>query len=257
MNPFSSVKLIAMKELRSTFLSPVFYVIASCFCLILGWIFFNLLVSYLESVHNQMANQSNITFAMGVLKAFFSNMNFLFVLVTPVFTMKALASEQERGTFDLLMSCPLRPWQLILGKWLAGFISLLSLLVLSLVIPLILAISNLPLGEFLFTGYLAVLFNITLYVSLGIFVSSLTSNQNIAALLTLLGILFLWMIPWAAQTSHNLFLIEIYRYLGVMTHFGSILSEGTLLSSDLFYYFSTSLMFILAGMLATYRKRSL
>ena len=255
MSSWHRIKLIAFKELRQTYLSPVFYIVASCFCLILGWIFFNLLVGYLESVHNHMANQSNIDFAAGVLKSFFTNMNFLFVLITPVFTMKTLASEKERGTFDLLMSCPLKPWELIIGKWLSSWVSMLSLLVLSLVIPLILAISNLPLGEVVVTGYMGILFNMTLYSALGIFFSTLSSNQNIAALLSLVGIMFLWMIPWASQNSHNLMLIEIYRYIGVMTHFGFILNEGIISSSHLFYYFSTSLLFLGAAILILYRRR--
>ena len=250
------IKLIALKEIKQSFKSPVFYIVASCFCFILGWIFFNLLVSYLESVHNQMANQSNITFAMGVLKQFFSNMNFLFVLVTPVFTMKTLAAEKENGTFDLLMSCPLKPWELIIGKWIASWVSLTSLLVLSLVIPLILAVSNLPLGEFMVTGYISIFLNISLYSALGVFFSTLSSNQNISALLTLVGILLLWMVPWASQTSHNLILIEIYRYIGVMTHFGFMLTEGIITTSHVFYYLSTIAVFVFSAVLILYRRRT-
>lgn len=253
---FERVRLIFLKDLKSIFVSPMFFVIGAFFALLMGWIFFNLLVTYLESVHNHMVNQSNLTFSDGVLKPFFSNMNFLLVLVTPIFTMRALATEQEKGTLDLLFSSAIRPWEIIIGKWLASWVSVFALIFMTLIIPLILFISNLPLGGVILSGYLAIMLNMTLYISLGIFLSSMTTNQSVAALMTLAGILFLWLIPWASQTSHNLLLIEIYRYLGVMTHFGTVLS-GILSMSDLVYYLSSSFILMIGSIVILNRKRGL
>lgn len=253
MSSLVRIKEITLREVKESFLSPGFYLIMALASLFLGWVFFNLLVSYLESVHNHLVNQSNVTFSDGVLKPFFNNMNFLFVIIVPIFTMKLLASEKERGTMDLLFSSPLRPWELILGKFIAASLEVLSLLTLSFIIPIVIFQSNIPLGETIFTGYLAIVLNLFLYLSIGTFISSLSSNQNVSALMTLILILFFWMIPWAAQTSHNLILIEIYGYFGIMTHFGNILN-GILTSSDLFYYFSLSFFFLSMAILFTYRR---
>ena len=189
MSSLRRVFQIVKKESQLNFLSPQYFAIVGLFSLLMGWIFFNLLVTYLDSVHNHMVNQSNVTFNIGVLRPFFSNMNFLFVILAPIFTMKTLAGEKERGTFDLLMSCSLRPWELMLGKWLASWAGMFSLVAISFLIPCVLVASSLPLGEFLFSGYLAVILNMTLYTSIGVYLSSLSNNQNVAALMTLVGIL--------------------------------------------------------------------
>lgn len=256
MKSVSKIILIMNKELRSMFASPIFFIMAACFCFIMGWIFFNLLITYLESVHNHMVNQSNITFSDGVVKPFFSNMNFMLALMTPIFTMKTLANEKERGTLDLLLSSSLSPWELVIGKFLASWLSLISMIALSLTVPFILGISEISITEIALTGYLAIFLNVMIYNSLGILLSTLTANQNVAALTTLVSILFLWMIPWAAQTSHNLILINIYTYLGVMTHFTSILN-GVLTSSDIFYYVSSSIVFVMLAVLFMYKRQKL
>lgn len=228
---------------------------ASFFCFLLGWIFFNLLVTYLESVHNHMVNQSGISFTLGVIRPFFYNMNFLFLFMTPVITMNSLGGQRQRGSFDLLWATPLREWEFLVGKWIASVLSLSAFLVLSLSIPLILLGANLPLGGLL-SGYLALFLNLSFYISVGVFISTFTSSQAVSALATLVVILFFWMIPWASQSSYQLILIEIYRYLGVMTHFTGVL-EGKISTSNLCYYLSfEGLLFLLSFFWLSRRKES-
>jgi ABC-2 type transport system permease protein len=94
------------------------------------------------------------------------------------------------------------------------------------------------------TSYLAVLMNAGAYISLGMFCSSISSNQVIAGLLSILGIMFLWMITWGGHLNSNYLVAEIFTYIGITSHFERLL-RGVLGTQDLIYYFSFIFIFSL------------
>src|SRR5262249_11300539 len=118
MNTFS----IAAKELRSYFVSPIAYVIIA-FWLVATGLFFTLILNF-----NRTAS----------LQDLFGTVTVLLLLIAPVLTMRLLAEEQRTGSLELLMTAPIRDWEVVLGKFLAAVTLFLAMMLLTLAYPLML-----------------------------------------------------------------------------------------------------------------------
>jgi len=224
------------KEVESYFASPLAYILIGLFSLITGIMFFNLLVTYTDGVQaipQDMAQ--NISFVEEVVLKLFANINFLFLIFIPLITMKLFSEEKRLETIDLFWLSPIKEWQVVIAKGLSALTLVLSMLFMTFIFPLIIWGVGIKDISLLSTSYLSVLLNACCYVSLGLFCSSITSNQIISALLSILGILFLWMITWGGHLNSNYMISEIFNYLGITSHFERIL-RGLLGTQDLIYY---------------------
>lgn len=226
------------KELESYFSSPLAYILIGLFSLITGTFFFNLIVTYsdgLQAIPQHMSQ--NISFVEEVVLRLFANINFLFLVFIPLITMKLFSEEKRLETIDLYWLSPIRDWEVVLAKGLAAFCLILAMLLMTLVFPLIIWGVGIRDFSLLGTSYLSVLLNASCYISLGLFCSSLSGNQIIAALLSILGIMFLWMITWGGHLNSNYVVAEIFTYIGITSHFERIL-RGLIGTQDMIYYFT-------------------
>ena len=240
------IGVIALRELKCFFKSPLAYVIAGIFTLTMGWIFFNLLVEYVEKVQNIPGIQDGQWgFINGVVLKLLGNINFMFLFLSPIITMRLFAEENRESTIDLYYAAPIGDYQIVLGKYLASVIMGIFLLSTTLLFPLVFQTVQLESFSFVYTGYLGLFLNILCYFSIGIFASALTNNQIVAALVSFVLIMSLWMLNWVAQVSSNYLLVEIFQYLSVVNHF-EMLAKAKLGISDLIYYFSIVTFFIFA-----------
>lgn len=224
------------KELESYFSSPLAYVLIGLFSLISGVIFFNLLATYtdgIQAIPQHMAQE--ISFVEEVVLRLFANINFLFLVFIPLITMKLFSEEKRLETMDLYWMAPVREWQVVLSKGLAALTLILAMLVMTGIFPLIIWGVGIRDFSLLGTAYLGVLMNALCYIALGLFCSSLSGNQIIAALLSVLGIMFLWMITWGGHLNSNYLVSEIFTYIGITSHFERIL-RGLLGTQDIIYY---------------------
>jgi len=231
------------KELDSYFSSPLAYVLIGLFSLITGVFFFNLLVTYTDGIQSlppQMAQQ--ISFVEEVVLRLFANINFLFLIFIPLITMKLFSEEKRLETMDLYWMSPIREWQVFSAKFLAAVSLVISMLLVTGVFPLIIWGVGIRDFSLLSSAYLAVLLNAFCYISLGLFCSSISSNQIIAALLSVLGIMFLWMITWGGHLNSNYVMAEIFTYIGITSHFERIL-RGLIGTQDIIYYLSFVFIF--------------
>lgn len=233
------------KEIDSYYSSPLAYVLIGLFSLITGVIFFNLLMSYndgIRAISPEMAQQ--ISFVDEVVMRLFANINFIFLFFIPLITMKLFSEEMKQETIQLLWLAPIKIWQIITSKALAAFTLILSMLLLTGVYPLV--IWGVGIRDFSILGaaYLSIILNSLCYISLGLFCSSLTSNQIIAALLSILSIMGFWMITWGGHLISNYLVAEIFTYVGMTSHFERIL-RGQLGTHDIIYYLSFSIVFLL------------
>lgn len=231
------------KEIDSYFSSPLAYVLIGLFSLISGTFFFNLLITYTDGIQampQQMTEQ--ISFVEEVVLRLFANINFLFLLFIPLITMKLFSEERRLETIDLYWMSPVREWQVVLAKGLAAFTLILAMLLMTVLFPLI--IWGVGIRDFSLLGaaYLSVTLNACCYISLGLFCSSLSANQIIAALLSVLGIMFLWMITWGGHLNSNYLVAEIFTYIGITSHFERIL-RGLIGTQDVIYYATFVLLF--------------
>jgi ABC-2 type transport system permease protein len=231
------------KEVESYFSSPLAYVLIGLFSLITGIMFFNLLVTYTDGVQaipQDMAQ--NISFVEEVVLKLFANINFLFLIFIPLLTMKLFSEEKRLETIDLFWLSPTKEWQVVLAKGLSALSLVLSMLFMTIIFPLIIWGVGVKDFSLLGTSYLSVLLNACCYISLGLFCSSITSNQIISGLLSILGILFLWMITWGGHLNSNYMISEIFNYIGITSHFERIL-RGLLGTQDIIYYVSFIFIF--------------
>lgn len=231
------------KEVQSYYSSPLAYVLIGLFSLISGIIFFNLLVSYTDNIQAMPQDYSQtISFIEEVVLQFFAQVNFLFLIFIPLITMKLFSEEQRQQTLELYWLSPVREWKLVLAKGLSALTLVLSMLLITGVFPLVIWGIGIRDFNLLGTAYIAVLLNATAYIALGLFCSSISGNQIIAALLAVLGIMFLWMISWGGHLNSNFVIAEIFTYIGITSHFERVL-RGVLGTQDMIYYASFILLF--------------
>ncbi len=231
------------KELESYFASPLAYVLIGLFSLISGIIFFNLLVTYSDGIQSLPPNYTEqISFVEEVVLKFFANVNFLFLFFVPIITMKLFSEERRMETIDLYWLSPIRDWQLVLAKGVAALLLVMSLLVMTIIFPIVIWGIGIKDFSMLGSSYLAVILNALAYVSLGVFCSSISANQIVSSLLSILGIMFLWMITWGGHLNSNYVISEIFTYIGITSHFERIL-RGSIGTQDIIYYLSFVFIF--------------
>jgi ABC-2 type transport system permease protein len=233
------------KEVESYFSAPLAYVLIGLFSLISGIVFFNLLVTYSDGIQSLPPEYTEqISFVEEVVLKFFANVNFLFLVFIPLMTMKLFSEERSLETLDLYWASPVKDWELVLSKGLAALTLVLCFLAVTIIFPLVIWGVGIKDFKLIGTSYLAVLMNAGAYISLGMFCSSISSNQVIAGLLSILGIMFLWMITWGGHLNSNYLVAEIFTYIGITSHFERLL-RGVLGTQDLIYYFSFIFIFSL------------
>jgi ABC-2 type transport system permease protein len=180
----------------------------------------------------------------------------LFLFGTPAITMRLLAEEQRMGTIELLLTAPVRDFELVVGKWLGGWMFLLTIIAVTLIFPIVLntivepGIDQGP----LVTNYLGILLISAALVAIGVAISALFSNQ-IAAFFTTLGVLLLlWLISLPSQavgvTGGNLL-----SYLDISEHFYPTLYRGVIDLSDIVYLLSLTAVALFLGSVVVEMRR--
>jgi len=236
-----NVLTIIGKELRSYFVSPIAYVVLTGFLLLGGWFFFNLLsrFSLLLTLYTQFqggeaANRMNLNDY--VLAPLMHNLSIVLVILIPMITMRAFAEEKKSGTYELLLTSPVRTGELVLGKFLASFLFVCIMIGLTGVYPVILLVFGNPEIGVMAAGYLGLLLLATAFVAVGLLASAFTENQIIAAVSGLVATLLLYIIGWPAETAGNV-LGPLLRYLSVTEHFSEMV-KGLIDTRGLVYFAS-------------------
>lgn len=227
---------IAKRELRQYFNSPIAYAVMFLVMLVQGLIFY---VNYYFSSLQQYVPD---------IRMILSPMVTIFMFTTPAITMRLLADEQKSGTLEVLMTKPIRDHELIVGKWLGAFLFYLLIIVFTWVYPLILSFMVKPgidLGLVL-AGYLGIILMVAAFIAVGVFASSLFSNQ-IAVFFTTLGILLLfWLIDYPGQAFGGA-AGSVMQYLGLTGHFFNSFYNGVIEVKDLIYYLSMTIFALFLG----------
>lgn len=222
----SQIFVLARKELKSYFDSPVAYVVITLFLLIAGWQFTSTLF---------LANQAD-------LRQFFQIVRFILLFFIPAVSMRLLSEEKRGGTIELLLTMPLKDWQLVLGKFLSAYTLIIITLLLSLIHYVTIAsIGDPDLGA-TFGGYLGLVLIVGVYLAIGIFTSSLTQNQIIAFILAFV-IIFVFFIIDKIIFFMPGFIASILEYLSIDYHFNN-LARGVIDSRDIIYYLSVIFFFL-------------
>jgi len=218
----NSVWPVMKKELRSFFNSPIAYIAVIFFLLSTAlWTFF---------MQGFFAQDS------ASLRPFFVIMPAVFTVIVPAITMGLWAEERKIGTVELLITLPYGEWTLTIAKFLAGYVLVALMTLLTIPLPIMGSfLGELDLGQIV-TEYLGVLLMGGASVALGAYVSSLTKNQITAFIVTLLVLLALLLAGYAPAWSRAAGAIGAFlKWISILYHFESF-GKGVLDTRDVLYF---------------------
>ena len=233
----SAAMAITKRELRTYFNSPVAYIVVMVFMLLAGYLFWNTV--FIE-------NQAE-------MRGYFGLTPMLFTFIIPAMTMRLIAEEKGSGTLELLITMPVRDWEVVLGKFLAALGLLAVLLALTLVYAFTLStIGPIDKGP-TYGGYFGLLLMGAAYVGIGVMASALTRNQIVAFILAF-GICFaLYLFGRVVQIVPPA-LQPIVAFLSIDSHFESV-SRGVIDTRDVLYYLSVVAVSLVVATLALDSRR--
>jgi ABC-2 type transport system permease protein len=225
----SPALVISKREIRTYFNSPVAYIVVTVFTMVFGFFFFNNLF---------VEKQAD-------MRSLFSLAPLMFCFFAPAITMRLLAEEKGSGTIELLITMPVRDWEVVVGKWLAAMVVLATTLGLTLVFAITVSrIGPLDKGPAI-AGYLGLLLLGGAYIAIGVMASSFSRNQ-VASLIIAFAVcftLFLFgkILPFVPEK-----LQPLISFLSTDAHFENI-GRGIIDTRDVIYYLSVIGVALLAA----------
>lgn len=229
----NKVLAIAQKELKTYFRSPIAYIILISTISIFN-IFFFLIID-----RNQEAS----------LRDVFRVMEFLFIFIVPLLTMKTFAEEKSSGSMEFLMTTPTTNTEIVLGKYLGSLIFLTLIIGITSSYYFIIEFFGQPQVWVVLAGYLGIWLEGALFVAVGILTSSWTKNQIIAAMSSYVILFLLYFsmsfIKYFSGTAEVLI-----RYIGTWSHAENF-TVGLITVADLVYYLSGILICLAFTRLST------
>jgi len=253
-----NILTIAHKELRSYFASPIGYIVLGFFALLYGFFYITMLNFFVRQ-SMQMAQFGGGPEAMNVnqimTRPLVQNVTILLLFLMPMVTMRSYAEEKRSGTMELLLTSPLRDIEIVLGKFLGALALWAAALAVTVVHIGLLFYFGDPEWKPIATAYLGLLLMGGCFISVGLLVSSLTSNQIVAGMATFGVFLLLWVINWIGSFSGPT-VDKVTQYLSIIDHFDDF-SKGIVDTSHLVYYvsFITFGLFLTAKSVDTERWR--
>jgi ABC-2 type transport system permease protein len=214
----SPALVISRREIRTYFNSPVAYIVVTVFTMLTGYLFFTQL--FVEK--------------QAEMRGFFGVMPLLFMFLAPAITMRLIADEKATGTLELLITMPVRDWEVVVGKFLAAMSLLCSALALTLVFAItVRALGPLDRGPAI-GGYVGLVLMGGAYVAIGVMTSAFTRNSIVAFILAFAISFVLYLFGRLTQFVPQS-LQALMSFLSIDSHFENI-SRGVIDSRDVLYY---------------------
>ncbi|MBW2701420.1 MAG: ABC transporter permease subunit [Deltaproteobacteria bacterium] len=249
-----NILAIFRKELRLYFTTPVAYVVFAVFSIVSSFFFLRILTSFQRSIMIQTQRNPQmlqyLNFTDQVLTPLFYNVAVVLVFVTPFLSMRLIAEERRSGTFELLMSNPVTPLQITLGKYFAVQVVLLVMMALVGIYPLLVdgyAQVGSVAWETVASGLLGLFLMGSGFLAVGLFISALTRSQVVAAAITFCVLLLFWVVGWAASDNTGV-TRDVLSAMSAVEHIRGF-AAGKVALHDAVYYLS--MMFL--GIFLTHR----
>jgi len=232
--------VIARREMASYFYSPIAYVVLALFLLACGFVFRK------DFQPGQVA----------AMRSLFESMVFFLVFAIPVLSMGLMSLEWDRGTIETLMTAPVEETDVIIGKFLGSLGFFLVLLAPTLIYVLMLLIYS-PSFDFgpIFSGYLGIVLVGALFIAIGLFCSSLTRSQVVAAVSAAAILFAITIVPmWASQET---MLGGFWRKLADQMVFRRYteFSRGIIDTGNLVFFLLTTTVFLFLSVKALESRR--
>lgn len=255
-----NILTIAKREILSFFISPVAYFVITGFLLLAGYFFFNFLAIYNEVLrryammpYRDTMNIPNLN--QWVVEGFFQTLLIILVFFIPLLTMRTIAEEKKRGTFELLITSPLSVKEIVLGKFVGVALVIVIMMGCTFGFPLLLYVFGNPEFWPIVSGLLAVVLCSLAFASIGMAVSSFTENQIVAGVSSMVVLLLLYVIHAPAESLGGS-AADVLNYLSPTMQVRDLV-RGVVSMKSLTYFFSLIIfgLFLSERALEAYRWR--
>ena len=244
--------LIATREFKSLFLSPLAWTVLAVLQVILGYLFLTQVETFTLIQTKLVAIEDAPGLTDIVVTPLFSNAGVMLLLVTPLLTMRLICEERRHKTLSLLLSAPISNPAIIIGKYLGALGLLLVLVCLISLMPFSLLLGGtLDMGK-LFANILALVLLVSAFTSIGLMMSTWAEHPTVAAIGTLGILLFFWVIDWTNSVKDQR--SELFEYLSILRHFQKIQS-GHINTIDLSYFVLLIATFLLLSITCLANER--
>jgi ABC-2 type transport system permease protein len=245
----TNVLAIAHKELRAYFASPIAYVVVGFFTVVLGVMYAGILTWFVgQGMQAGFGGPQTLNVNQQLIRPLFLNIAVVLLFMLPLVTMRTYSEEKRGGTIELLLTSPVTDFEIILGKFLGAMALYGVMLAVTLIHFGFLFWFGRPEWKPLATSYLGLLLFGGCFISIGLFISSLTKNQIVAGAATFAVFLVLWVIDWIGQALGPR-AEEVLKYLSMTGHLDDFV-KGVVDTKHLVYYVS----FIIFGLFLTARS---
>jgi len=193
------MKAVFLKDLSNYYKSSTVYILSAILLLLTGVMFFAKVFYYSQNCLKfaSMPSEYSNTYNFGslVLSGLPSFVAFLLLFIIPFLTMRLFSEEKKLGTLELLFTYPITEFGLIFGKYLSCFLAIIPSILISAMLPLTLfkLIPNMEWG-YIISGYIGVILFCLAAIAIGMWASSMTDNQLIAGIITVVSLILFWII---------------------------------------------------------------
>ena len=233
-----TAQAVAWKEIQVYFSSPTAYIVGMMFLALSGFFF---------------ARDLNDPFPQASLVNFFDGATIIFILIAPALTMRLMAEEQKLGTIELLLTSPVRDWEVIIGKYVASFVFLIATVALTLYYTILLYVFASPDPGPIYAGYLGLALYGGAALAIGLLCSTLTSNQIVAAVVAM-GILLVMFFADLAADNIGGTASTIISEISIRSHFEDF-ARGIIDTKHVVYYLSVIAFFLFMSVRALESRR--
>jgi len=230
--------LIAGKEIKSYFASPIAYLLMAAFGLIFGFTFYVSTRDFIRmGLQSQMMGQQQpMSVNDMIIRPLLGFAGTITLFLVPMITMRLIAEEKRTGTIELLLTSPVRDNEIIIGKWLGAMVLFLCVLAMSMINIAFIFVWGKPDVQPVLVAYLGLILQGGCLLAIGLFISTTTRNQIIAGGVTFFVCLFLYLMSYFTG-SDNSVAAQVGNYLSIITHLENF-SKGLLSMKDVIFYFS-------------------
>lgn len=229
---------IFKRDFRAYFTSPIGYVFVASFLLVLNIYF------YLINVYSASAAIEN-TFAFIIT---------MLVFLVPVLTMRTFSEDYKQKTDQLLLTAPVRLTGIVLGKFLAAFGVFIIAMLFTLIYVIVIAMFGTPNAAMILGNYVAILGVACAYISIGLFISSLTENQLVSCVATLGVFLFLYLVDYMYSYINVTWIQNLIYWFSMFRRYNTF-TQGIFSLSDFLFYISVAATFIFLTVRVLEKKR--
>ena len=238
-----NVFAICKRELLSFFVSPIAYFVITGFTLLVGFFFFQGLAFFARIFEmapmmnfrpGQMPNLNEY-----VVQGLYQTMIVILVFMVPLLTMRTIAEEKRRGTFELLITSPLSIFEIVLGKFMGLSVVILIMLGITFIFPGLLIVYGNPEVAPILSGFLGVVLCTLAFASIGMAASSFTENQIVAGISSMVALLLLYVIQAPSETTGGT-VAEVLRYLSPVSQVTDLI-KGVISLKSIVYFTSLTI----------------